>query len=55
MVPPGDALERGLPAALPVEFLSPALARPRFPEGTVFRVLIGDSFIADGRVLQAYS
>lgn len=53
VVPPGDALERGLPASLAIEFLSPALARPRFPEGTAFRVLIGDSFIADGRVLQA--
>ena len=53
VVPPGDALERGLPASLAIEFLSPALARPRFPEGTAFRVLIGDSFIADGRVLRA--
>ena len=53
VVPPGDALERGLPASLAIEFLSSALARPRFPEGTAFRVLIGDSFIADGRVLRA--
>jgi hypothetical protein len=51
IVPPGDALERGKPAALEVEFLSPAMAQPKFAQGAVFRVLIGDSFIADGRVL----
>ncbi|MDQ0079752.1 hypothetical protein SAMN05518669_101518 [Variovorax sp. YR634] len=51
VVPPGDALERGKPAALEVEFLSPAVAQPKFAQGAVFRVLIGDSFIADGRVL----
>ncbi|KQW64337.1 hypothetical protein [Variovorax sp. Root411] len=52
VVPPGDALERGKPAALELEFLSPAIAGPRFPQGAVFRVLISDSFIADGRILQ---
>ena len=52
MVPAGDALERGKPAALEVEFLSPAVALPRFQPGTTFRVLIGDSFVADGRILQ---
>ncbi|RQO54852.1 hypothetical protein DBV14_12030 [Variovorax sp. KBW07] len=53
-VPQGQLLERGLPHALEVEFLSPAVARPKFPHGTEFRVLIGDSFIADGRALQSY-
>ncbi|MFS2166586.1 hypothetical protein [Variovorax sp. Varisp62] len=52
VVPPGDALERGKPAALEIEFLSPAIAQPKFPQGAAFRVLIGDSFIADGRILQ---
>lgn len=53
VVPPGEALERGRPAVLEVEFLSPAVARPRLPQGADFRVLIGEAFIADGRVLQA--
>ncbi|MET3178853.1 UNVERIFIED_ORG: hypothetical protein ABIC43_002009 [Variovorax guangxiensis] len=52
VVPPGDALERGKPATLEIEFLSPAVALPRFPVGESFRVLIGDSFVADGRILQ---
>ena len=52
MVPAGDALQRGAPAALEVEFLSPAIALPRFQPGTNFRVLIGDSFVADGRILE---
>ena len=50
-VPQGDVLERGKPHALEVEFLTPDIARPRFPQDAVFRVLVGDSFIADGRVL----
>ena len=37
---------------MPVEFLSPALALPKFQPGTVFRMLVGESFIGDGRVLQ---
>ncbi|SFP64624.1 hypothetical protein [Variovorax sp. 770b2] len=51
-VPPGEMLERGKPHSLEVEFLAPALARPRFAQGADFRVLVGDSFIADGRVLR---
>lgn len=50
-VPQGDVLERGKPHALEIEFLTPDIARPRFPHGAAFRVLVGDSFIADGRVL----
>lgn len=53
VVPPGEALERGKAATLEVEYLSPDVARPRLAQGAEFRVLIGDSFIADGRVLQA--
>jgi len=50
-VPQGAVLERGKPHALEVEFLTPDIARPRFPRDAVFRVMVGDSFIADGRVL----
>jgi len=52
LVPEGEALARGVPHALQVEFLTPSVAGPRFPSGTVFRVLADDSFIADGRVLK---
>jgi hypothetical protein len=52
-VPAGEALARGKPAVLDVEFLSPAMARPKLAQGADFRVLIGEAFIADGRVLQA--
>jgi len=51
-VPPGGALARGKPHALHIELLSPQTAGPRFPAGAAFRVLVGDSFIADGRVLE---
>jgi hypothetical protein len=54
-VPPGEVLQRGAPHALEIEFLAPAIAAPRFPRDTVFRVLVGDSFVADGKVLQALS
>lgn len=50
-VPPGEVLERGTAAEVDIEYLSPTLAQPRFAQGAVFRVLIGDSFVADGRVL----
>jgi len=53
VVPRGAVLERGTPHALEVELLAPDTARVKFPEGESFRVLVGDSFIADGRVLQA--
>ena len=51
-VPPGQALVRGQAETLEIELLSPAVALPRFPSGTAFRVLTGDSFIGDGTVLQ---
>jgi hypothetical protein len=50
-VPPGEVLERGTAAEVDIEYLSPTLAQPRFAQGAAFRVLIGDSFVADGRVL----
>ena len=55
LVPHGKQLERGKAHALDVELLSPGMASARFPEGGAFRVLVGDSFIADGRVLQQHA
>jgi hypothetical protein len=52
LVPEGGSFRRGTAQRLPVEFLSPALALPKFQPGTVFRMLVGESFIGDGRVLQ---
>ncbi|KQU84783.1 hypothetical protein ASC78_09825 [Variovorax sp. Root318D1] len=51
-VPQGEVLERGTPHALDVELLAPDIAAVKFREGESFRVLVGDSFIGDGRVLQ---
>jgi hypothetical protein len=47
----GAALPRGEAHALPIELLSPATALPQLPPGTDFRLLVGESFIGDGRVL----
>jgi len=52
LVPQGEVLARGTPHALDIELLSPETAAARFPAGAAFRVLVGDSFIADGRVLE---
>ncbi|CAN5593820.1 hypothetical protein BH10PSE18_BH10PSE18_21880 [soil metagenome] len=61
--PPGDKRQQaqrrrdnctsGVPGVF-FELLSPALALalPRFAPGTVFRMLVDESFIADGRVLR---
>jgi hypothetical protein len=51
-VPEGGSFYRGTPQRLEVEFLAPALALPKFAPGVVFRMLVGESFIGDGRVLQ---
>lgn len=51
-VPEGGSFRRGTAQVLPVEFLTPALALPKFQPGTVFRMLVGESFVGDGRVLQ---
>lgn len=47
----GQGFRRGQPQTLPVEFLSPATAVPKFTPGTVFRMLVGEAFIGDGKVL----
>jgi hypothetical protein len=51
-VQPGEGFRRGTAQTLEVEFLAPALARPRFAPNTAFRMLVGESFIGDGRVLR---
>jgi hypothetical protein len=53
LLPQGQVLGRGKPHALDIELLAPDIARARFPAGAAFRVLVDDSFIADGRVLSA--
>jgi hypothetical protein len=51
--PADQALRRGTARRLEVEFLAPALARLRFLPETRFRMLVGDSFVGDGIVLEA--
>jgi hypothetical protein len=51
-VRPGEGFRRGTARTTEVEFLAPALARDRFPPDTGFRMLVGESFIGDGRVLR---
>jgi hypothetical protein len=51
-VRPGEAFRRGTARTIEVEFLAPALARMRFQPDTAFRMLVGESFIGDGRVLR---
>jgi len=46
-------LRRGTARALQVEFLTPAVALPHFQPGASFRMLVGDAFVGDGRVLGA--
>ena len=50
-VSPDERFRRGAAQALDVEFLAPHLALPKFEPGARFRMLVGDSFIGDGRVL----
>ncbi len=53
VVQPGQLLRRGQAQEIDIEFLSPAIALPRFAPDTVFRMLVDESFIADGRVMRA--
>ena len=50
-VPAGGAFRRGTTQRLPIELLSPAVALPRLTPGTAFRMLVGEAFIGDGRVV----
>ena len=48
----GEAvMRRGQSRAVQVEFLAPAVALPLFAADTRFRMLVGQSFIGDGRVV----
>jgi hypothetical protein len=51
-VAPGEAFRRGVARTVQVEFLAPALALPRFERDAAFRMLVDESFVGDGRVLQ---
>jgi hypothetical protein len=48
-------LPRGPDQPLALEFLKPALALPRFAAGTVFRMLAGNTLVAEGKVIAAAS
>lgn len=51
-VPADQTFRRGQLQTLQVEFLAPALALPLFRPEAVFRMLVGESFVGDGRVLE---
>lgn len=50
-VAPGRSFRRGTLQTLPVEFRVPATALARLQPGAAFRMLVGEAFIGDGRVL----
>lgn len=50
-VGPGRSFRRGTLQTLPVEFRVPATALARLQPGVAFRMLVGEAFIGDGRVL----
>jgi hypothetical protein len=52
-VRPGEAVRRGEARSTEVEFLSPELAMPRFQGEVPFRMMVGESFVGDGRVLRS--
>lgn len=51
-VRPDESIRRGKPQPIEVEFLVPALALRRFQDQAAFRILVGESFVGDGRVLR---
>jgi hypothetical protein len=51
-VAPDRSFRRGTSQALEMEFLAPLLALPRFQPGASFRMLVGEAFVGDGRVLR---
>lgn len=51
-VAPGASLPQGETRTLPLEFLTPQTALPRLAPGTAFRMLVGETFVGDGRVEQ---
>lgn len=52
-MPPGEIFRRGATRQTAVEFLTPHKALPQLPQGTPFRMMVGDAFIGDGRMLRA--
>jgi len=46
-------VRRGKAREMRVEFLTPDLALPHFRPGASFRMMVGDAFVGDGRVLPA--
>lgn len=50
-----ERLGQTAPAIVDLEFLRPALALPRLPPGTAFRVMVGTALVASGRVMAATS
>jgi hypothetical protein len=51
-MPSGETFRRGEPREAAVEFLAPHKALPLLPQGTAFRMMVGEAFVGDGRVLQ---
>jgi hypothetical protein len=51
-MPGDDIFRRGETRTLPVELLTPHKAMPHLPVDASFRMLVGDAFIGDGRVVQ---
>lgn len=51
IVPQGEKFEREAERLIQLEFLAPDKARLRLAPDTVFRVLVQDAFIADGRIV----
>ena len=50
---PGEKFRRGETRTTSVEFLTPQRALPQLPPDTPFRMLVGEAFVGDGRVVQA--
>lgn len=49
---PDAHLRRGQACTTAVEFLAPDKALAQLPQGTAFRMMVGDAFIGDGRILE---
>lgn len=48
----GQSLRRGETRTLDLQFLNPHTALPLLPAGTAFRLMVGEAFIGDGRMLR---
>ena len=51
-MPPDESFRRGQAREAAVEFLAPDKALPLLSQGTSFRMMVGDAFVGDGRVLR---